>query len=64
MFSNFLNTYYKPIKNYKIGAYLMKHDYEKYFNTYISEDDFIEIMNSYGYKHNRRNQFKFTKISF
>jgi hypothetical protein len=57
----FLEAYCNPLKNYKLGAYRMKHIYESATNIYLTEDQFIELMVSNGYRCNKRNEFMFSE---
>ena len=49
---------FKPVSVYTLGSYRGKHVLEKALNTYISEEKFISLMQTFGYKMNKNNRFK------
>jgi len=50
---------FEPCRNYNLGAYRGKHVLERHLGSYVSNEQFIKIMNDLGYKHNKREMFKF-----
>ena len=53
---------FKPTSVYTLGSYRGKHVLEKALNTYISEDKFITLMQTLGYKMNKNHRFKLKEI--
>jgi hypothetical protein len=54
----FLKENYNPIQIYKYPAYRLKHDYERETNIYMTEQEFITLMETIGYKCNKYNNYK------
>ena len=44
-----LRKLFKPTRTYQLGSYRGKHLLEKEIKSYISEDEFIQIMEANGY---------------
>jgi len=54
-----INDIFEPTKIYKTPSYQAKHILERSMtNFYISDEDFIILMNKLGYKNNKKNLFK------
>jgi hypothetical protein len=55
---------FQPTSTYILGAYRGKHVLERHLGTYVSNDQFIQIMKDLGHKHNKKEQFKFKERKF
>jgi hypothetical protein len=49
---------FQPTRNYKLGAYRGKHVLERHLGTYVSTEQFIQIMKDLGYNPNKYDNFK------
>jgi len=53
-----INTLFLPSATYQLGAYRGKHVLERHLGTYVSNQEFINIMKGLGYTMNKNEKFK------